>query len=349
MPLLRLKCPQKTRTLVVAGPRDSGKTSWCNVFHRIIPPECIASVTNEGQFSAAMITETTQLVIVDEWSSNRMQSDLAKTVLQGGWMVTSVKHGPPRCVNNNSPFYITTNNVPDFRKEDENVKRRIRIFQTASLPKTIPGIDSWIFDHAMDCIAWTAEEIHQHRDLICHEELWYENCENAPVASVDGESVRKRHEIDQITKADMQPLCHKETMKVDERTIHPGFTAELRSRRLARKRRDRRQIVYDTSTYDEEKICGRIEDNSEENQNESENFDMEMERSPSVTEGGTSAKHVEAEQDRGEEMRDTEEKINESENSDMDMERSPSVSKREEQAQRASKMEVNKCVTVKKT
>jgi hypothetical protein len=76
-----------------------------------------------------MITETIQLVIIDEWLSNRMQSDLAKTVLQGGWMVTSVKHGPPRCVNNNSPFYITTtNNVSDFRKEDENVKRRIRIF-----------------------------------------------------------------------------------------------------------------------------------------------------------------------------------------------------------------------------
>jgi hypothetical protein len=188
--LFASKMPQKTRKFVVAGPRDSGKTSRCNVFHRIIPPECIASVTNEGQFSAAMITETTQMVIIDEWSSNRMQSDLAKTVLQGGWMVTSVKHGPPRCVNNNSPFYITTNNVPDFRKEDENVKRRIHI---------------------------------QHRDLICHEELWYENCENAPVASVDGESLWKRHEIDQITKADMQPLCHKETMKVDERTIHPGF------------------------------------------------------------------------------------------------------------------------------
>jgi hypothetical protein len=48
--LFASKMPQKTRKLVVAGPRDSGKTSWCNVFHRIIPPECIASVTNEGQF-----------------------------------------------------------------------------------------------------------------------------------------------------------------------------------------------------------------------------------------------------------------------------------------------------------
>ena len=98
---------------------------------------------------------------------------------------------PPKMRENNSPFYITTNDVPNFRKEDESIKRRIRIFHTTSLPNTIPGIDSWIFDHAMDCIVWTAEEIHQHRDLICHEEFWYENCENALVASVDGASLWK--------------------------------------------------------------------------------------------------------------------------------------------------------------
>ena len=121
--LLAFKMPQKTRKLVLADPRDSGKTSWCYVFHRIIPSDCIASVTNEGQFSAAMITENTQLTVIDEWSNSRMRSDLAKTILQGGWMVTSVKHALPRCVMNHSPFYITTNNLPDFGDEDENVKR----------------------------------------------------------------------------------------------------------------------------------------------------------------------------------------------------------------------------------
>ena len=135
------KMPQKTTKLVLAGPRDSGKTSWCSVFQRIIPSECIDSVMNEGKFSAAMIMEATQLVIIDEWSSNRMRSDLAKTVLQGGWMVTSRKHQLPKCVNNNSPFYITTNNVPDFGDEDDNVKRRIQVLQTTSLPNPISGID----------------------------------------------------------------------------------------------------------------------------------------------------------------------------------------------------------------
>ena len=90
--LLASKMPQKVRKLVVFGPRDSGKTSWANVFHRIVPRECIVSVINESQFSMAMIREDTQLVIVDEWSSQMMTSHLAKTILQGGWMVTAVKH-----------------------------------------------------------------------------------------------------------------------------------------------------------------------------------------------------------------------------------------------------------------
>ena len=41
--------PQKIRKLVAAGPRDSGKTSWASIFHRIIPEGKIASVTGERQ------------------------------------------------------------------------------------------------------------------------------------------------------------------------------------------------------------------------------------------------------------------------------------------------------------
>ena len=82
--------------------------------------------------------------------------------------------------------------------------------QSTSLPNTIPGIDSWIHDHVMpvmDCIDWLQKKfITQHGDLISHEGLvWYENYGNAAMPSVDGESLWKRYEIDQITKADMQP------------------------------------------------------------------------------------------------------------------------------------------------
>ena len=62
------------------------------------PPQKIASITKERQFSAAIMDEDTQLVFDDEWSHPTLESDMAK-------------------------FYITTNVVPDFGDEDENVKR----------------------------------------------------------------------------------------------------------------------------------------------------------------------------------------------------------------------------------
>ena len=104
--LMASKMPQKMRKLVVIGPRDSGKTSWANIFHCVVPSESIAIITSERQFSAAMLTDDTQLVIVDEWSANTMDSSLAKTILQGEWMVAAVKHGKPRRVINDygAPF-----------------------------------------------------------------------------------------------------------------------------------------------------------------------------------------------------------------------------------------------------
>ena len=57
--------PYKVKTLVVHGPKDSGKTSWINVLLGILPISQVASVTQEHQFAASMIEESTQLVILD--------------------------------------------------------------------------------------------------------------------------------------------------------------------------------------------------------------------------------------------------------------------------------------------
>jgi hypothetical protein len=186
-----------------------------------------------------MINNETQLVLVDEWSASTMQSDLAKCILQGGWMVSAVKHGLPKTVLNNSPFYITTNNLPNFGKEeDDNVKRRIEICTTTSLPQTLPGIDKWIYDHAMDCIAWIAEEINANREHIDRHELWYERNHSGPltIAANEGESLFSDEHVRRISNADLR---EEDARVVEElsQTIHDGFAAELRSRRLARKRR----------------------------------------------------------------------------------------------------------------
>ena len=49
-------------------------------------------------------------------------------------MVSAVKYEKERMFVNNSAFYITTNNVPNFgRDQDANVKRRLKIFETQSM------------------------------------------------------------------------------------------------------------------------------------------------------------------------------------------------------------------------
>lgn len=168
------RMPHKCRKLVVCGPKDSGKTTWASLFLAVIDRIYIASLTKEKTFSAMMITEETQLVLLDEWASDTLQSDTAKTVLQGGYMIKSVKHGAPVSIDNRAPFYITTNEVPDFGEDNENVQRRIKVFETMSLPNTVMNVDLWLQEHAMDCIAWIASEINRLIHHVDVEERWYE-------------------------------------------------------------------------------------------------------------------------------------------------------------------------------
>ena len=77
------KMPQKCRKLVVEGPRDSGKTTWASVFLAIIPLRFVVSITREKQFSASMLNDDTQIVLLDEWAEDTLESDMAKIVFTG--------------------------------------------------------------------------------------------------------------------------------------------------------------------------------------------------------------------------------------------------------------------------
>ena len=237
--LMASKMPHKVRKLVVAGPKDSGKTSWASIFHRLIPAGNIASITSERQFSGAMIKEDTQLVFVDEWSADTIQSDFAKTILQGGWMVTAVKHEAPRCVTNNNPFYITTNHVPNFGEEDENVKRRIAIYKTASLPVTLPGVDRWMFDYAMDCVAWLVNQINANINIVDEDELWYEPgyLTDTTIVNNEGMKLFQPWKVKVLSRLDLEEEATPKHAVTS--LIHDNFAVESRYRRLARKRRCR--------------------------------------------------------------------------------------------------------------
>ena len=118
-----------------------------------------------------MIKQDTQIVFLDEWSENSLQSDMAKVILQGGYMPKSTKHKDSTFVLNSSPYYITTNSLPSFGAEDDNVKRRIKAFETTSLPSISPNVERWMRKNAMHCIVWIAEEIDRLKDHVDKQEL----------------------------------------------------------------------------------------------------------------------------------------------------------------------------------
>ena len=242
------RMPQKVRKLVVAGPRDSGKTSWAAVFHRLIPAHCIASITKERQFSAAMIDESTQLVIVDEWSATSMDSSLAKTILQGGWITTAVKHQQPRSFFNNCPFYITTNEVPDFgNEEQDNVLRRVTVYETQSLPEVNIGADKWIFDNAIDCLVWMAEEINENLQLVDVNERWYEDEQSAAISN-HCTPVSLQH-LAQAPHADLQQRIIDHIQRPCP-AIHRTFTKEAEKASTRSRERNRELMAESSSSSD---------------------------------------------------------------------------------------------------
>ena len=129
---------------MVAGPRDPGKSTWASVFLSIIPFRYIASITEEKALSTAMINSDTQSVFLDEWSPKHLLSDTAKLLLQGSLMISAVKYEKARMFINNSAFYITTNNLPNFGKDEcANVKPRLKIFETKSMQHPNSKIEPW--------------------------------------------------------------------------------------------------------------------------------------------------------------------------------------------------------------
>ena len=52
----------------------------------------IVSVMKEKIFGLSTVDEDTELIFINELSENTLDNSNAKTLLQGGWMVKSVKH-----------------------------------------------------------------------------------------------------------------------------------------------------------------------------------------------------------------------------------------------------------------
>ena len=110
-----------------------------------------------------MISNDTELVFMDEWTSDSLNCEDAKRILQGnfndllfcinhlgfttiflyfqlfillgGLIMLSQKHADAKRVNYRSGFFITTNVLPDFghQVDQEAILRRLKVFHTRTL------------------------------------------------------------------------------------------------------------------------------------------------------------------------------------------------------------------------
>ena len=172
--LLYGQLPHKITKLVVCGDSDSGKSSWARIFFGLIPQTKIASITKEKTFGLSMLMDDTELVFIDEWGSDTMGADTAKSLLQGGWIVQSVKHQKPRTIECRAGMYLTCNELPDFGDDQQHVAKRIAVYETVSLQDKVIEAPKWIEDHAMNCVVWILNQINSNIQFVPKSELFYE-------------------------------------------------------------------------------------------------------------------------------------------------------------------------------
>ena len=152
------KFEHKTQKLCVVGEKDSGKTSLLAPLQGIIPLSRIATLTREKQFSTQMVSQDTELVFVDEWSSASLDAETAKKLLQGGYFVTAIKHKLPTTMVLKCPFLITCMEVPDFGDIDNPaIQRRLAIFHAKPLSKPVSRANQWLRKNCMEVFHYIAE------------------------------------------------------------------------------------------------------------------------------------------------------------------------------------------------
>ena len=128
-----------------------------------------------------------------------------KTILQGGLFAQSKKHQTPRMQTMNSGVFMTCNRLPDFGEEQENIRRRLAIYETRALVSTSPEAPEWMRRNAMGCLTWAINQINSHTDLLDPEERFYE-LPNDVSASAFIEDGVPREEIAKIKAATIKDL-----------------------------------------------------------------------------------------------------------------------------------------------
>ena len=171
---LHQRMPHKIPKLLTYGAKDSGKSTWFEPIRGVVPHQFIATVTREGAFATSMVNSETQCTFVDEFDPTLMSAGRMKEFFQGGLFGQTRKFKDSYLLINNSPVYITCQEIPDFGVENANLYRRFSMFETRPLQHTVPGADLWMRENAIHCIVWASNVVNKYISYVEQTERWYE-------------------------------------------------------------------------------------------------------------------------------------------------------------------------------
>ena len=106
----------------------------------------IASATREKQFAAHLINEDTEIICLDEWTSDSLNAEDAKKVLQGGLQILRQKNREACRLYYESGILITTDELPDFGQGPDGlaIRERLAVFEMKLLEKVRRFVTAWL-------------------------------------------------------------------------------------------------------------------------------------------------------------------------------------------------------------
>ena len=147
----------KDRVPCLIGDANSGKTTLFHPILGLIHHSNVSTITKQRVFNKAMITKSTEVILIDEASTSTMDNDDWKIVTQGGFTACDIKYQTARSFINRCPLFLTAQQKLQFKPEDQPaVERRLRNYTFKSLASPKTRALEWLRKHPMDCIVWAA-------------------------------------------------------------------------------------------------------------------------------------------------------------------------------------------------
>ena len=110
---------------------------YYSAFLGTIRIEGIASAMREKQFAAHFISDETEIIFLNKWTSDSLNAEDAKKVLQEGLQILPQKNRDIAPPYYKSGILITTNDLPNFGEGSDGhaIAARLDVFHMRPLPR----------------------------------------------------------------------------------------------------------------------------------------------------------------------------------------------------------------------